>query len=286
MVTHTEIEPDPLCYTFITLDSTRKETLLEQYFQRYSSAIIAFSGGVDSSYLAFIGTRILGRAAHCFTSLSAAVSDRQRKLAERFAFRHGLNHSYLNTDEVDQPDYRKNPGNRCYFCKSELYSRLAQCRNQMGLSVVLDGTNADDLGDYRPGRRAATELGVVSPLAELGMTKQMIRERSHAWQLETWDLPAMPCLSSRFPYGTEIDRQRLLQVEKSEDILWKMGFRNFRVRYYGATARLEVAKEEMPRLIPSILDDISRELRSLGFDRVEVDRKGFRSGSLNEGIPK
>ncbi len=268
------------------MDSIRKETLLEHHLQSYSSAIIAFSGGVDSSYLAFIATRILGKGAHCYTSLSAAVSDRQRKLAERFASRHELNHSYLDTDEVDQPDYRRNPGNRCYFCKSELYSRLEQCREELGVRVLLDGTNADDLSDFRPGRRAAAELGVLSPLAEVGMTKQMIRERSKAWQLETWDLPAMPCLASRFPYGTEIDRRRLLQVEKSEDILWKMGFRNFRVRYQGAIARLEVAREEMARLNPNLLADISRELESLGFNRVELDPKGFRPGSLNERIEK
>ena len=284
MVPQTKIGPDPLCYNSLPVNSIQKEALLEQRIESYTSVIIAFSGGVDSSYLAFMATRVLGSSALCYTSLSAAVSDRQRELAEGFASRHGLNHTYLNTDELDQPDYRRNPGNRCYFCKSELYSRLDQWRSEMDADVVLDGTNADDLSDYRPGRRAAVELGVVSPLAEVGMTKQMIRERSRAWLLETWDLPAMPCLASRFPYGTEIDRQRLRQVEKSEDILWKMGFRNFRVRYHGAIARLEVAREEMPRLLPSILDDIRRELGSLGFDRVELDEKGFRSGSLNEGI--
>jgi uncharacterized protein len=267
------------------MSPAQKEARLEAVIGRYRRVLVAFSGGVDSAYLAFIAHRVLGDAAVMVTALSPSVSAMQENLARDFARRYGLNHRVIESAELEDPNYAANPSNRCYFCKSELFTRLDQLREEWGMEVVFDGSNADDLGDHRPGRAAAAENAVVSPLVEAGMTKQDIRERSRAWDLPTADLPAMPCLASRLPYGVAVTRDKLRQVEQAEDFLRRLGFREFRVRHHESLARLEISPAEMPRLLDlHLLDHINRELRRLGYTYVTLDLQGFRSGSLNEQL--
>jgi uncharacterized protein len=194
-----------------------------------------------------------------------------------------LNHQFVHSREMDNPAYVSNPTNRCYFCKSELFSLLGQLRREWQIDVLFDGSNADDLIDYRPGRQAAAERDVVSPLIEVGINKAEVRQLSRKWDLPSWNLPAMPCLSSRFPYGVAVTPEKLRQVEKAEDYLRSLGFREFRVRHHEEIARLEIARSEMPRLLDlDLVGQINETLRSLGYQYIALDLQGFRSGSLNE----
>jgi len=249
----------------------------------YRGVIVAFSGGVDSSYLAFMAHRILRDAAKAVTGLSPSVSQQQKELVDSFVERFGLNHEYVETREMEDPGYTTNPSDRCYYCKSELFAVMEKLRVEGGFEAVFDGSNADDLGDYRPGRRAAEEGRVVSPLIEAGMTKEEIRERSRFWKLPTWDLPAMPCLSSRLPYGVEVTPEKLRQVEKAEEFIRSLGFREFRVRHHENLARIEVSTREMPAMLePDLFERVNRALKELGYTYVTLDLEGFRSGALNE----
>ena len=260
-----------------------KERQLIRFIEGYNSSIVAFSGGVDSSYLAFISNRVLAAEARVVTAISASVSELQQTLVRDFVARYGLNHRFITTDELEDPNYSANPSNRCYFCKSELFDELRRLRQEWGVAVVFDGSNADDLGDYRPGRQAAEEREIVSPLIEAGMTKEDIRQRSRHWDLPTWDLPSMPCLASRLPYGVEVTPEKLSQVEKAEAFLRGIGFQEFRVRHHEELARLEIAPSELPRILDvSLFAEINRELKALGYRYVTLDLQGFRSGSLNE----
>ena len=254
-----------------------------EFLQQYSSAIVAFSGGVDSSYLAFMAHRVLGSQARAVTSISPSVSELQREMAIEFARSYRLNHQVIHTHEMGNPEYTRNSSQRCFFCKSELYEQLERLRLETGTEVIFDGSNQDDLTDLRPGRRAADESGVVSPLVAVQMTKSDIRACSKRWRLPTWDKPAMPCLSSRFPYGTAITAQALRQVDRAESFLRHLGLENFRVRHHDQLARIEVAREEMGRLLSlDLWERIHREFRRLGYVYVTLDLGGFRSGSLNE----
>ena len=249
------------------------------------SAIVAFSGGVDSAYLAWAATDVLGDRALCITADSPSYPARHRELALRVAREFGLRHELISTDEVDRPDYRANPENRCYFCKHELYTRLSALARERGIVHILDGTNADDRGDYRPGRRAAREFGVRSPLDEAGLTKSEIRELSRVAGLPVWDEPASACLSSRIPYHHEVTPEKLRQIERGEDALHALGFRVCRVRHYDANARVELAPEDLPRAFePAVHDSIVQELQAVGYESVTIDPKGYRTGSLNEGL--
>ncbi len=260
----------------------KKEQQLLKSLGRFSSAIVAFSGGVDSSYLAFMAHRALGQAARAVTALSPSVSRMQRQMALDFASAHGLNHTFVETREMEDQRYLANPANRCYFCKSELYRQLEGLQCRWGVEVILDGANLDDRSDYRPGHKAARQRGVLSPLAEAGLTKRGIRQLSRKWRLKTWDQPAMPCLSSRFPYGTRITLQALSQVDQAEEYLRGLGLKNFRVRHHGKLARLEVASREMPALLDiEVMSTIHERLRKIGYLQVALDMKGFHSGSLN-----
>ncbi len=262
-----------------------KERKLIEVIAARKRVLVAFSGGVDSSCLAFAANRCLGSEARCVTALSPSVSGYQRDLAERFANRHGLNHVFVDTREMEDPNYTSNPNNRCYFCKSELYALLSRLCRDWEAEAVLDGSNRDDLGDYRPGRAASLEKGVVSPLLEAGLTKAEVRELSRGWGLETWDLPAMPCLSSRFPYGVKITPEKLRQVERAESLLRSLGFRNFRVRHHETLARIEIDEEELPRLLDTkLFSTIDQEFRAYGYQHVTLDLRGFQSGSLNRLI--
>ncbi len=265
----------------VTLD--QKEERLQSLIKSYGRAVIAFSGGVDSSYLAYMAARVLGPEALCVTAVSPAVSQLQRGLARDFARAHQLNHVEKSTDELEDPNYSSNPDNRCYFCKSELYGLLDRVRREWNADVIFDGSNRDDLGDYRPGRLAAGEKGVVSPLVEAGLSKDEIRQLSRRLGLSSWNLPAMPCLSSRFPYGTEITAEKLAQVERSEAYLWELGLRNFRVRHHGQLARLEVSREELPIILEaSMMSRIEQKLKDFGYRWVTLDLSELRSGSLND----
>lgn len=247
------------------------------------SVLVAFSGGVDSSYLALIATEELGAQSICMTGISPSVSERQRNEALKIATDFRFNYQTIRTDEVENPLYTANPTNRCFYCKSELYGKLTLEAKKLGFEYVLDGTNADDVGDFRPGRKAATEKGVRSPLVEVGMSKIEIRHLSRKLGLPTWDQPASPCLSSRIAYGVPVTIERLSKVERGEALLRKMGFVEFRVRVHDELARIELSPAELDRMFDRRLsDEIAGAFRAIGFRYVTLDLHGYRSGSMNE----
>ena len=249
------------------------------------SVIVAFSGGVDSAYLAYAATDVLGANALCVTAESPSYPAHHRALALKVAHECGLQHEIIFTGEIDRPEYRSNPENRCYFCKHELYTRLTETARVRGFAHVVDGSNADDRSDYRPGRAAAREFGVRSPLDEAGLTKVQIREWSRLAGLPVWDEPASACLSSRIPYHREVTPEKLRQIERGEEALHALGFRICRVRHHDTLAKVEVAREDLPRALdPEMYDTIVRELRTAGYETVAIDPQGYRTGSLNDGL--
>ena len=249
------------------------------------SVIVAFSGGVDSAYLAWAATQVLGPAALCLTADSPSYPDHHRQLALRIAREFRLRHEFVQTAEVERPAYRANPVDRCYYCKHELYGVLSRLASGRGIAVVVDGSNADDRSDYRPGRKAAREFGVRSPLDEADLTKADIRELSRLAGLPTWDEPASACLSSRIPYHSEVTGEKLRMIERAEAVLRGLGFRVCRVRHHDALARLEFGRDEMRRASePEVYERIVHELRAIGYEHVTVDPQGYRMGSLNEGV--
>ena len=267
-------------------EASQKEHRLEEILRELQSVVVGFSGGVDSAYLAYMANRVLGKNALCVTAISPSYPTFQKKETADFVEAFGLNHFIVESEELDNPEYRENAPNRCYFCKSELFVKLEALAQERGLKAVIDGTNYDDLGDFRPGRRAAVEHSVRSPLLEAQMTKLNIRELSRRAGLPTWDKPALPCLSSRFPYGTSISVEKLSVVDRGEDILRNFGFRVFRVRFHEELVRLEFSPEELPKALNLTMVDILRkQFKELGFKYVTIDLEGYRSGSLNEVLP-
>ena len=249
------------------------------------SVLVAFSGGVDSAYLAVVAREVLGDRALAVTADSPSYPDSHRQLALGVARDFSLAHEIIHTAELDRPEYRANPANRCYYCKDELYGRLAGVARDRGFAVIIDGNNADDRGDYRPGRQAAKEHGVRSPLDEANLTKDDIRELSRLAGLKTWDEPASACLSSRIPYGTEVTDAALRQIEAAEKVLHDLGFRICRVRHHDTVARLEIARSEMARALdPEINARLVAEIKALGYQFVSLDLQGYRLGSLNEAL--
>ena len=262
-----------------------KEHHLNALLAEYDSVIVAFSGGVDSAYLGWAATRILGPRALCVTADSPSYPDHHRQLALRVAREFALHHEVVHTSELERPEYRANPVNRCYFCKTELYSTLTELARRRDFRVIVDGSNADDRSDYRPGRAAAKEFGVRSPLDEAGLTKADIRELSRLAGLPTWDEPASACLSSRIPYASEVTVEKLQLIERAEQAVRDLGFRVCRVRHHDAVARIEVGVDELSRALePEIREALVARLRALGYQHVTLDLRGYRLGSLNEGV--
>jgi len=261
----------------------RKERALRDILAGLDGVIVAFSGGVDSAYLACVARSELGDRALCITADSPSYPRRHRDMALRLVRQLGLRHEFIQTREMERPEYRANPADRCYFCKEELYTQLSRIARERGIAAIVDGNNADDRGDYRPGREAARRFGVRSPLDEADLTKGEIRQLSRAAGLPTWDEPASACLSSRIPYASEVTGEKLQAIDAAENLLRDLGFRVCRVRHHGDTARIEMDPDQMRRALDDdVRATILRELHALGFRYVTLDLQGYRTGSLNE----
>jgi len=263
-----------------------KERLLFANLSRLPSLVVALSGGADSAYLAWAAHYILADRAMAVTAQSPSFSSYDRGQVDTFIRSQGLLHEFIETHEMDNPAYRANASDRCYFCKDELFSALDALALERGFSAVAYGINADDTLDFRPGQRAATEHRVLAPLLDADLRKAEIRELSRRAGLTTWDRPASACLASRLPYGTEVTGERLSLVERGEAALRELGFLQFRVRLHDQLARVEISVEEMPRaLSPQMAFEIAARLKSAGFTYVALDLQGYRQGSLNENLP-
>jgi uncharacterized protein len=275
--------PAPAVRPELGSELLRKDALLDARLRAAGPLIVAFSGGVDSSYLAFAAGRALGESALAVTALSPSYPRAHRDAAEAVVAAFGLRHRFVETRELESADYRANRPDRCYHCKSELFGVLERLRGELGFSAVAYGINTDDRGDFRPGHRAADERGVLSPFLDASLSKREIRALSRAAGLPTADLPASACLASRLPYGTQVTPERLGQVERGEEALRALGFRQLRVRHHGPLARVEVDPVELPRALdPEMARRISAALKAQGFRYVALDLDGYRTGSLNE----
>lgn len=264
---------------------THKAAALDARLEALGSVLVAYSGGVDSAFLGITAARVLGDRSICITADSPSYPDHHRDLAIGTARAFHLRHEMVPTSEVSNPEYRANPANRCYYCKHELYTQLTAIAKNRGFAAVVDGSNADDRGDYRPGRQAAREFGVLSPLDDAGLTKAEIRELARRAGLSTWDEPASACLSSRIPYHSEVTEDKLRTIDAAERVLRDLGFRICRVRHHDTIARLELGRDEIARAFePEVADTIDRELRALGYVHVTVDVRGYRLGSLNDAL--
>jgi len=258
---------------------------LQHTLRETDGLIVAYSAGVDSTFLLKIAHMVLGERAIALTASSPTAPPGELESAKEFAAGLGIRHLVLDSNELANPSFTQNAVNRCFFCKDELYRICRDQADALGIATIADGTNLDDLRDHRPGLKAAKEWGVRHPLVETEMTKDDIRRYSRELNLPTWDKPSSPCLSSRFPYGTEIDLERLKKIGACELFLKELGFREFRVRYHGDIARIEVAQNEFQRLLEKATRDaIVQKFKQIGFLYVGLDLQGYRTGSMNEGL--
>ncbi len=269
------------------MDAHEKLKHLSENIRNMGSLAVSFSGGVDSTFLLKVAVDVLGDKAVAVTARSSTYPEREFKEAEAFAKKLGVKHIVITSEELEIEGYAENPVNRCYYCKHELFEKVKETARQNGIRYVADGSNMDDLGDYRPGMRAVEELEVVSPLKAAEMTKDDIRLLSKEMGLPTWDKQAFACLASRFPYGQKITKEKLEMVDKAEQFLLDLGFRQVRVRHHGDLARIEVGPQERGRFFEDeLMEKVYTEFKKIGFTYVSLDLKGYRTGSMNETILK
>ena len=262
-----------------------KRLNLESGIFKLESAVVAFSGGIDSTLVLAVANKVLNGRVLAVTAKSDSVPERELSAAKELTQALDINHKVIRTEEMSSPDYLKNSGNRCYYCKSELYAKLAMVSSQYKITSILNGINLDDLGDHRPGILAAKEAGIISPLVESQLNKQDVRNLARDMGLTNWEKPALACLSSRIPYGQPVTAKKLSMIDEAEEIFLEEGFKEVRVRHYGDMARIELLKAEIPILMKNgLYKKTMNRLKNIGFQKITIDPEGYRSGSLNEAL--
>lgn len=264
------------------MTALQKEEQLRSLIREFESMVVAFSGGVDSSYLLKVASEEIGDRVLAITAISPTFPEREKARAKRLAQEFGIRHMLMETDELTNPEFSSNSPNRCFYCKQVLFQKIIKIAKHEGIAFIAEGSNLDDLRDHRPGAKAIAELGIQSPLRQCSFTKRDIRERSRQLGLETWDLPSCACLASRIPYGTEITPDLLQRIEEAERILYDSGFKTVRLRHHGEVARIEVGADEVGRFLDSKLrEKLVSQLKKVGYPYVTLDLEGYRTGSMN-----